>query len=297
MRAGGRITGLWLLVLLGLTGCGHYSGFGRGPDAAASLTVMTFNIRYGTADDGANRWSRRRGLVLDVIRQQAPDVLALQEALRFQLDELRDSLPGYGELGVGRDDGGVSGEYAAILYSEGRFEVASHGTFWLSETPELPGSLAWGAHVPRICTWARLRDRRTGRAFYLLNVHFDHESQESRERSAELLAEWIRRRRHQDPVIVAGDFNAGEDNRALDHLRGERSPVRLRDSFRILHPDAVAVGTYHGFRGDGSGPKIDGVLVSGDWEVEAAAIVRTSRSGRYPSDHFPVVATLRFSEN
>ncbi len=255
---------------------------------------MTFNIRYGTADDGPDRWERRRDLVFDVIRRQGAEIVAVQEALRFQLDELRADLTGYHELGVGRDDGGTNGEYAAVLYRADRFEVLAHGTFWFSETPEVPGSMGWGARLPRICTWARLRDRGSGRSLYIYNVHFDHESQESRERSAALLIERIQGRANGDPVIVAGDFNAGEDNRAMRILRGDdrTDGRRLRDSFRVLHPDAVEVGTFNGFSGETLGPKIDGVFVSDGWRVDAAAIVRTSRGGRYPSDHFPVVATL-----
>ncbi len=282
-----------LLILLGsLNGCGPASR--RQPEAAA-LTVMTFNIRYGTADDGPNRWERRRALVVDVIRQSDPDILATQEALRFQLDELGANLVGYEELGVGRDDGAAKGEYAAILYRADRFEVLAHGTFWFSDTPEMPGSVAWGARLPRICTWARLHDRGSGRSLYIYNVHFDHESQESRERSASLLIDRIRQSSGGDPVIVAGDFNAGEDNQALLILRGEYRPsgLRLRDSYRMLHPADTEVGTFNGFDGDRSGPKIDAVLVSQDWRVDAAAIVHTSRAERYPSDHFPVVATLR----
>ncbi len=257
---------------------------------------MTFNIRYGTADDGPNRWERRRALVFDVIRGQGqgPDVLALQEALRFQLDELRANLSGYAELGVGRDDGGTNGEYAAILYRADRFDVLAHGTFWFSETPEVPGSTGWGARLPRICSWARLLDRGSGRSLYIYNVHLDHESQESRERSASLLIERIQGTANRDPLIVAGDFNAGEDNPAMRILRGDdrTDGPRLRDSYRVLHPDAAEVGTFNAFRGDSSGPKIDGVFVSDGWRVDAAAIVRSSRDGRYPSDHFPVVATL-----
>ncbi|UCF20030.1 MAG: endonuclease/exonuclease/phosphatase family protein [Gemmatimonadota bacterium] len=261
------------------------------------ISVMSFNLRYGTADDGENSWPNRRELAFQVIREQAPDVIGTQEALRFQLDELREALPEYGEVGVGRDDGESTGEYAALLYSRSRFEVREHGTFWFSETPEAPGSIAWGARLPRICTWARLADRMTDRAFYLYNVHLDHESQESRERSVELLIAHISGREFEDPVVVTGDFNAGEDNPAMLRLLGATGGrgLPLRDSFRELHPQATDVGTFNGFRGTTSGPKIDGVVLSDGWSVVSASIVRTARAGRYPSDHFPVTARLRLT--
>jgi endonuclease/exonuclease/phosphatase family metal-dependent hydrolase len=261
------------------------------------LTVMSFNIRYGTADDGENSWPHRRELAFDVIRDHAPDVLGTQEALRFQLDEIGAAVSGYGELGVGRDDGRAAGEYSAILYKADRFEVSESGTFWFSDEPEAAGSIDWGARIPRICTWARLVEKNSGRAFYVFNVHFDHQSQESRERSAGLLVERARARAHADPVLVTGDFNAGEDNPAMLYLLGAgeaQSELRLRDTFRVVHPETTDVGTFNGFEGRTAGPKIDAVLVSGMWNVESAAIVRTSREGRYPSDHFPVVAVVNY---
>jgi endonuclease/exonuclease/phosphatase family metal-dependent hydrolase len=133
-------------------------------------------------------------------------------------------------------------------------------------------------------------ERRDGRAFYVFNVHFDHESQPSRERSAELVARRISERAQPDPVILLGDFNAGEENPAMRYLR-ERVP--LRDAFRALHPPAVEVGTYHAFHGTRTGAMIDAILISSEWEVRDAWIDRTEREGRYPSDHFPVTARLR----
>jgi endonuclease/exonuclease/phosphatase family metal-dependent hydrolase len=264
------------------------------PQESLRLSVMSFNLRYGTANDGANSWKYRRGLVFDVIREESPDVLGTQEALRFQLDELGAAFPEYTEIGVGRDDGKSNGEYSAILYRESRFELVEQGTFWFSDTPGAAGSMGWGANLPRICTWARLVERGSRRAFYVYNLHFDHQSQESRERSAELLAQRILERGHPDPVIVTGDFNADEDNAAIRYLTGEVEPApRLRDSFRVLYPDATDVGTFNGFAGTSTRGKIDHVLVSAAWEVESAAIVRFAREGRYPSDHFPVTATLR----
>ena len=256
---------------------------------------MSFNIRYGTASDGENAWPRRRRRVADVIGDFAPQVAGLQEALHFQLDELDDLLPAYAWIGVGRDDGETGGEHAAILYRPARLEVTARGTFWFSDTPHVPGSRSWGNEIPRICTWARFRDRLTQKTFLLYNVHWDHRSQASRERSAELLLERIRREAASgEPVVVTGDFNAGEENPAFRALVDDRR-VRLRDTFRVLHPEARNVGTHHGFQGDTGGEKIDGVLASPEWTVLQADILRTRRYERHPSDHYPVTATLAWS--
>ncbi len=273
--------------------------------ASLDVSLMSFNIRYGSADDGADSWPARHALVWEVIRRTSPDVLGVQEALRFQLDELHAALPEYAEVGVGRDDGRAAGEYAAILFRRNRFSVAD--TFWFSDTPSVPGSMDWGNRVPRICTWARLVERQSGTAFYVYNVHLDHQSQPSRERSVELLTERIAARAFADPVIVMGDFNAGEDNPAMRYLRGApgretapggRAPASLRlvDTFRARHPTAEVVGTFNAFRGDSLGPKIDGIFGSHAWRVLDAAIVRWARAGRFPSDHFPVVATVRLEK-
>ncbi|HEX6643703.1 MAG TPA: endonuclease/exonuclease/phosphatase family protein, partial [Gemmatimonadales bacterium] len=194
---------------------------------AESLRIMTFNIRYGTADDGADAWPHRRDLVIQVIRDGRPDLLGVQEALRFQLDELGAAIPGYGEIGVGRDDGRTKGEYAAFLYRKDRLEPLASGTHWFSDTPEVPGSTSWGNRITRIVTWARFRDRTTGRAFAAYNLHLDHESQPSRERSAEMIARLVAA--EDVPVVVLGDFNSGEANPAFRRLtaggRGTPPPL------------------------------------------------------------------------
>lgn len=259
------------------------------------LQVLSFNIRYGTAKDGENHWSTRREMLFEVIRERDADLVGLQEALAFQIDEIVVAVPGYAVIGVGRDDGGKAGEFSAILFKKDRFRVADAGTFWFSDTPDVPASKTWGNNITRICTWTRLIDR-DGRGFYLFNLHLDHESQPSRERSTVLLRQRIEARAFPtDPVVVTGDFNVGERNPALATLAAKGDPAApLLDSYRVLYPDETMVGTFNGFKmGNTAGEKIDYVLVQPGTEVISAEIVRTSRNDRYPSDHFPVVARIR----
>lgn len=264
------------------------------PKGELALKVMTFNIRYGTANDGPDAWPRRREQVFDVIRREAADFVGLQEALRLQIDAIRESVPGYAEIGVGRDDGKTRGEYSPILYRADRWKVDSSGTFWLSDTPDVVASKTWGNELPRIATWGRFIELPTGRSIYVFNTHFDHQSQPSREKSAELLARRIADRQPRDAVVVTGDFNAGEDNPAIRYLKGEagRSPVKLVDTFRVLHPDAAEVGTFNGFRGTATGPKIDFILTEPEATLRWARILHDHHNGRYPSDHFPVAAEI-----
>jgi len=260
---------------------------------------MTFNIRYGTADDGPDHWAQRKDLLFEVIRQAGADVIGLQEALRFQLDQIEQAVPGYAEIGEARE-GGTEGEYSAILYARERFRADASGTFWLSSTPERVSN-DWGNANIRVCTWGRFADTKTGQAFYLFNTHLDHVSQPSRDKGVRLIVRRIQARAHPDPFVLTGDLNAGEDNPAIRYLKGVETnegvaPITLIDTFRLLHPDAAHVGTFHSFKGTTAGPKIDFILTPASTHVLEATILHTNRDGRYPSDHFPVTARLGFHQ-
>lgn len=257
------------------------------PVVAEPLKVMSFNIRYGTANDGENRWELRRPHTLAVIQKHAPTVVGLQEALSFQVDEIQKALPHYAAVGVGREDGKAKGEHSTILYDTRRLVALRSDTFWFSETPAVPNSMHWGNRITRVCTWAYFRDLKTGRFFWHFNLHIDHESQPSRLKSAELLVRRIKDRGTDDPVVLTGDFNVGEDNPVVATVKESG----LKDSYRVLHPDAQPSGTFHGFNEPGK-DKIDYVFVSPGIKVEEAALVRDKFEGKWPSDHLPVTATL-----
>ena len=267
------------------------------PNAPEPIAVMSFNIRYGTANDGENHWTNRRDMLFTLLRTENPDLIGLQEALRFQIDEILAAVPGYAVVGVGRDDGKAAGEMSAILYRTTRFHVAASGTFWFSDTPEVPGSKTWGNRITRIASWARFVDR-DGTAFTHYNLHLDHESQPSREKSTTLLLQRITGRPiPSEPIIVTGDFNVGESNPAL-HVARRRTPPQgaapFVDTFRAVHRDETEVGTFTAFAfGQTKGDKIDYVLVQPGTTVLDAAIVRTAEGRRYPSDHFPVTARIQ----
>ena len=280
------LLGLWLLG--GLSGAVAPSPLWS---QELRVQVLSFNIRYGTARDGQNAWPHRRKLVLEVLRKRDWDFVGLQEALRFQLDELEEQLPQLAEVGVGRQDGRAAGEYSAVLFNHRRWAVARCGTFWLSDTPEKPGSTSWGNTIPRIVTWARFIHKRSGQAVWVFNTHFDHASAASRRRSAEALWERLSRWCGQEPVVVTGDFNAAEDSPEMRYLLSSPVP-RLLDTFAHLHPRARHTGTFNGFEGRRDGARIDYVLVRGPWRVLEAAIWNQYPGPVFPSDHWPVMAVL-----
>ncbi len=267
-------------------------------ESVLNLQVMSFNVRYGSARDGKNSWKYRRPIVRDLLRAHQPDIIGTQEALRFQLDEIRNDLNHYGEIGVGREDGMQSGEYAAILYNTRKFKVNDSGTFWFSDKPHIPGTRTWESHHPRICTWALFSDKKTGLKFYLYNVHLDHKSRKSRKKSIEMLLERITNRKHKLPVLVTGDFNVHEKNPLIRYFKGElpgeqgqMCPYPMTDTFRSIHPKASG-GTFNLFMGYRYGPKIDFIFADSSSQVNSANIIRSSHNGRFPSDHFPVSAEV-----
>ena len=178
-----------------------------------------------------------------------------------------------------------------------QFDVIDSGSFWFSNTPNEP-SVHWGNQVPRLCTWARFRDKASDQTFYTYNVHLDHYSEVSRDKSVRLIISRIQQREHQDPFVLTGDFNAGEQYPAITYLKGELTkednPIPLVDTFRICYPESNEVGTFNDFTGRTKGEKLDYVFVSKSTRVLNAAIIRANKDGRYPSDHFPVTAHIQF---
>lgn len=262
----------------------------------AGLRVMSFNIRYGTASDGPNHWDRRRELVVQTIRDFQPDLLGTQETLGFQKNYLAGQFPEYEPFGVGRDDGGQTGEMAALFYRRDRFERLDGGHFWLSETPETPGSKSWDSSLPRICTWVKLRDQQDPqqRVLWFINTHFDHRGAQARLESVRLLHRWIEQRCGADAVVLTGDFNSGEGSPPSQALFApfDTSPALL-DTYRRVHPQRQSdEGSFNGFQPEAvNGGRIDWIAQRG-WNVVSAEINRTSYDGRTPSDHWPVTAVL-----
>jgi endonuclease/exonuclease/phosphatase family metal-dependent hydrolase len=271
------------------------TGFGddKAPSSANALTVMTYNLRYASANP-PNAWPTRRPLMRELIQQLAPDVLGTQEGVYPQLKELASDLPEFDWIGLGRE-GGSRGEFMAVFYRKARLEALAYDHFWLSDTPDVMNSATWGNTNRRMVTWVKFRDRETGNEFFVFNTHFDHQVQAAREKSAELVRKRITTLNTKLPVLLIGDFNAAAgDNKAYEILTAEKffsdawlaAPERRGDG----------VSTFNDFKpAEMKGERIDWILTRGDVAVERAELSTFSRDGQFPSDHFPVTARLRIA--
>lgn len=268
------------------------------PDVATPIKVMSFNIRYGTANDGENHWDKRSYLVKETIAMFDPDLLGMQEVLKFQAEFLQDRLPEYGFHGVGRQDGTAGGEYVPVMYKKTRFKVIDSGHFWLSETPQTAGSKSWDSSLPRMASWVELSDlKNDGHTLVFLNTHFDHIGKTARLESARLIrqqAEVFMKRKV--PMIISGDFNTTEDRQPYAALVSGNAgnKISIVDSFRQGNvqrsPNESTSSRWNGHR---EGSRIDWILHSQEFQTLQSVINYTNEDGRYPSDHYPVQAILR----
>jgi endonuclease/exonuclease/phosphatase family metal-dependent hydrolase len=268
-----------LLALL-LTAC---VGACAAQQADDDVRLMTFNIRYGTADDGPNAWHNRRDLVANIIARHAPDVLAIQEGLAFQLDELSDILTGYRKLGQHRD-GGLDGEFSGLYVNERRVRITRWGEFWLSPTPDSVASRGWDAALPRMAVWVEMEETGGGGPIRVYGTHFDHRGDTARLESARLIA---RHAADGPSAVVMGDLNAPDESEPLRVF----FELGYRSAFRMLHPERD-IGTFNGFRDPSGGERIDHILLDARLEPRQADVVDEMVDGVWPSDHFAVTAVV-----
>lgn len=256
------------------------------------LRVMTYNLRFAS-DQPPNAWPDRRPVMQALITREAPDVIGTQEGLYLQLRELAAGLPDYEWIGLGRA-GGSKDEFTAIFFRRDRFEPVAFDHFWLSDTPEVIGSITWGPKFRRMASWVRLREKATGREFEIWNTHFDHEIEEARQKSAALLRDRIARTDPTMPVVLVGDFNClAGGSRAYEILTREAG---LTDTWVAAPSRANAdLNTFNNFKPPlRAGERIDWIFARRPTAVEAAGIVDYEGLTQFPSDHFPVTAVVRF---
>ncbi|MCU0229199.1 MAG: endonuclease/exonuclease/phosphatase family protein [Bryobacterales bacterium] len=261
------------------------------PMAAETLKVMAYNIRYPEKRDGVNYWDERRPVAIEMLRRAAPDLIGTQELFFRQGEDIVTALPEYVWLGTARY-GIHTNEYMGIFFRKDRFELLQMGQFWLSETPDVPGSMSWNVNLPRLATWVRLLDKRTGKPLYFIDTHFAHrgEDADARAKSAQVITKFLATLPADIPVLLVGDFNTGPDTEAHRAITAS-----MKDAWLAAKQRKGPEGTFHGFRGgDGGGPsrRIDWVLFRAPFTVIEAETIVMRQGDQYPSDHYPVMATF-----
>ncbi len=260
---------------------------------AQSVKVMTDNIRYDNPGDSVNAWPNRIEKVSSLIRKYDPDIIGVQEALHHQLEDLIRVLPDYSYAGVGRDDGKEKGEYSAILFRNSRFGLFSKNTFWLSETPDIPGSKSWDAAITRLVTIAKFFDKESKLEFKIFNTHFDHIGVQARLHSAAYLAGLVAGSRFQNeiPVLVLGDFNFERTEMAYQSLTGDEPS----DAKPLIDTKSANdnTGTFCGFEvGKMECRAIDYIFHTKEWILKNYLVISDNDGTYYPSDHLPVMVEL-----
>ncbi len=253
------------------------------------FVVATYNLRYNNPDDGINAWPNRKSHVEGLIRFHGFDIFGTEEGLIDMLNDLSE-MKEYAWVGKGRDDGKEAGEHSAIFYRKNRFELEKNGDFWLSETPDKP-TFGWDAVCKRICSWAKLKDKETGKEFFFFCVHFDHKGEVARINSGKLMVSKIKEIAGSFPAICVGDFNSTPETEQIKILSS-----LLHDSREVSEMAPYGpVGTFNNFNFNAPmDERIDYIFVSDQFKVLKYGVLTDSYEQKYPSDHQPVMIKAEF---
>lgn len=256
----------------------------------AQTKVMTYNIRNSNANDGVNKWNLRRENLVGLIKKVDPDILGTQEVLLNQLTYLKKSLSDYESFGAGRNDGKHKGEHSALFFKRNKYELLNGGNFWLSETPQVPGSKSWDAAITRICSWIQLKDKTTGTIFFVFNTHFDHKGKQARRNSATLIRHTVDSLAGSSPVIVMGDFNLEPSDPGYATMTDKSNfKVQLNDSYM----DGALAYTDCGFDVNNKNcGRIDYIFASPQYSKNSYTVHTDNNGSYYPSDHLTVSVIL-----
>jgi endonuclease/exonuclease/phosphatase family metal-dependent hydrolase len=270
-----------------LFGCSHVKD-------KNAIKVMTLNVRYDNPDDSINAWPNRIPLFCRFISEEKPDILGMQEVLWHQYEVMDSVLKDYSSVGVGRDDGARGGEMTPVFFRKERFDLIRTITFWLSDTPELPGSKGWGASLPRIVTWLELVDKLKHDHFYFFNTHFAHDSDSARIMSSLILLKEVVKTADGFPYIVTGDFNMLPYSTGYSILTGpdESVPV-LKDSYFVSEKNPVGpTYTFNGFSDKPGTGRVDYIFVKNGLRVLNHYTSIPKEKEIFISDHWPVAASI-----
>jgi len=258
------------------------------------MRILTCNVRYCKAEDGANNWDRRKDLCIQVIKSRSPDIICFQELWEVQYADMSTAFPGFADYGMANEPVGRRATNC-IFYRSDMYAMISAGGYWLSEKPHVPGSTSWGSRCVRLANWIRLKDRSAETEFRVVNTHLDHISQTARENQARLVVEDAFAYPQEYPQILTGDMNCDSGNAAIDILKDGG----WVDTYGHVHGTEDPGHTYHEFCGpryDSAEGKMDWIFMRGRLQAIQAEIVTDSVEESFPSDHYFVSATVTAQE-
>jgi endonuclease/exonuclease/phosphatase family metal-dependent hydrolase len=259
--------------------------------SAQSMKIATYNLRYANTTDIGNLWTERKSAVVALIQYHQFELFGVQEAVKLQLEDLKTAMPAFDYYGVGRDDGQSAGEHSSIFYKKERFELMDKGDFWLSQTPDKPG-FGWDSKFNRICSWVKLKDKKSKKIFFVFNAHYDHQGMVARVESSKLVLEKIKSIAGDQPVVFMGDLNGGRET--AWYLSLAQSGM-ISDSYSLTAVPYQLSGSFNGFNTATVGKDvIDHVFISKQFKSLRWAVLTDTYFGKYPSDHFPVAVEISF---
>lgn len=259
-------------------------------DNQKRLRIMTYNLR-NNSDITPNSWVERKPLILELLQRESPDIIGTQECVFEQVQDMNTMLPKYDSVGLGRE-GGSNGEYMAIFFKKDRLQVLEYNHFWLSDTPSTVASCTWGNDVTRMVTWIRFLDNETDLQFYFLNTHLDHISGNARIQAANLIINKVSDFDKAIPIILTGDFNTDANTEPHQILLEQGKFFDTWDTATDrINKD---LGTFNDFNDvTGGHERIDWILFRGNVITGMIQVINDQPSGRFPSDHFPVMVDLQ----
>ena len=254
--------------------------------ASDTLVVMSYNIRNSHANDGENAWEIRRTATPAMLNAVKPDIFGIQEAYPEQEQYIVEQCPRFAAFGVGRTDGANEGERMSVIYNTEVLEKLDGGTWWLSETPDVP-SVGWDARYPRTATWVKMKDLRNGKLFFFVNTHLDHVGVQARREGLKMIVSKIKEMDSTIPMVLTGDLNVEPADSCLMVLDG------LMLSARATAAVTEDTPSFNGFEG----PKtvIDYIYYSGFQGADEFRVVTEEYDSKpFISDHYPIVSKLKY---
>lgn len=259
------------------------------------MRVMSFNLRSDFILDFKNRWDTRKDLVYDTINRYKCDIIGVQEVTNKMFEDITENINDYNIIGSARSKKFFS-ERNNLFISK-KHNIEKHKTFWLSKSPDKVGSQLWYSLYPRICTTAVVKMENNQRV-RVYNTHLDCLLPQARDFGLKKLGQFIEKNRKEEklPVIVMGDFNATPNSKVIKKFAsGEYSTSRFV-AVQEVKKELYQKSTMSSFKGKEKGLHIDYIFVSEELEIVDVDIVKDNINGKYPSDHYPLIADIRIKK-